>query len=90
MKYLLVYLIIVSVLAVVITIYDKVHAVRHKYRVSEFALMLISAIGGSVVMLLTMLIISHKTRHIKFMLGIPLIILIQCAIIFLIWRLNYV
>ena len=90
MKYLLIYLILISVLAIVITVYDKVRAIKHKYRVSEFALMLISALGGSVAMLLTMLVVRHKTRHIKFMLGIPLIILIQCAIVIFIWRLIYV
>jgi uncharacterized membrane protein YsdA (DUF1294 family) len=43
--------------------------------------MLISALGGSVTMLVTMLVIRHKTRHIKFMLGIPLIIIAQVALV---------
>lgn len=90
MHYLSIYLFAVSIFAVVITIYDKVRAAGHKYRVSEFTLLLISSLGGSAAMLLTMLIIRHKTRHIKFMLGIPMIILIQCVIAFFIWRFNYV
>ena len=52
--------------------------------------MLVSALGGSVTMYITMLIIRHKTRHIKFMLGIPVIIMIQLAAAFLIWRFVYV
>jgi uncharacterized membrane protein YsdA (DUF1294 family) len=52
-------------------------------------LMTIAALGGSVTMLITMLIIRHKTRHLKFMLGIPVIILIQLSIVFLIWRFVY-
>jgi uncharacterized membrane protein YsdA (DUF1294 family) len=38
--------------------------------------------GGAIAMLLTMYAIRHKTKHIKFMLGIPLIILLQAALAF--------
>jgi len=50
-----------------------------KHRTRESTLLLLSALGGSVAMLATMLIIRHKTKHVKFMLGIPLIILLQAA-----------
>lgn len=83
---LIIYLMIISLIAVVVTIYDKVQAVRGKWRVKEKTLLLISALGGSVSMLVTMLIIRHKTKHIKFMLVIPAIILVQGVVAFLIWR----
>ena len=48
--------------------------------------MLISAIGGSVGMYLTMKKIRHKTRHPKFMVGIPVIIALQIALAaFILW-----
>ena len=50
-----------------------------KHRTRESTLLLLSALGGSVAMLATMLIIRHKTKHVKFMLGIPLMILLQAA-----------
>lgn len=81
------YLIFINILALIFTISDKRRAIKHKRRISEFTLMLISALGGSAAMYVTMLIIRHKTRHIKFMLGIPVIILIQLICAFLIWRL---
>ncbi len=87
MYLLFVYLIFINILALAVTVSDKHRAVKHKYRISEFTLLLISALGGSATMYLTMLIIRHKTRHLKFMLGIPLIFLIQLLILFLIWRL---
>jgi uncharacterized membrane protein YsdA (DUF1294 family) len=37
-------------------------------------------------MLLTMLLIRHKTKHLKFMLGIPLIIVAQIALTLVLWR----
>lgn len=83
------YLIIINILALVFTVSDKLRAIKHRRRISEFTLMTIAALGGSVTMLITMLIIRHKTRHLKFMLGIPVIILIQLSIVFLIWRFVY-
>jgi len=79
---LLAYVLIISVVAVCVTIYDKWAAKkRPKERTRESTLLLLSAIGGSVAMLLTMLAIRHKTKHIKFMLGIPLIIILHIALI---------
>ncbi|MBQ8260280.1 MAG: DUF1294 domain-containing protein [Clostridia bacterium] len=79
---LLAYVLIISVVAVCVTVYDKWAAKkRPKERTRESTLLLLSALGGSVAMLLTMLAIRHKTKHIKFMLGIPLIIILQIALI---------
>ena len=85
-----IYLAIINLTAVIITIYDKSMAVKHRWRVRESTLILISAVGGSIAMLATMLIIRHKTRRIKFMAGIPLIIVLQCVIIYFVWRAIYV
>lgn len=50
-----------------------------KLRVPEATLLVLSALGGSVAMLLTMLLIRHKTKKAKFMVGIPAIIVLQVA-----------
>ena len=80
MKYLGIYLLCISALAAVVTIYDK-WAAKHnpRHRTPEKTLLLISALGGSVVMFSVMQIIRHKTKHMKFMVGIPVIILLQIA-----------
>ena len=72
-----IYIALVSIASMIVTIVDKVRAVRRQWRVPESTLLILSALGGSVSMYLTMLVIRHKTRHIKFMLGIPIIILFQ-------------
>ena len=76
-KILFIYIIIISVISAAVTVYDKSMAIKHRWRVPENTLILLSAAGGSAAMYFTMLIIRHKTRHIKFMLGIPIILFFQ-------------
>ena len=79
----IIYFAIISLISAIVCIYDKIISKRNKVelRIPERRLLLLSALGGSVAMLLTMLLIRHKTRHAKFMIGIPLIILAQVALI---------
>ena len=83
-KYLypLIYLGIISFISMVVCMYDK-FAAKHnpRHRTRERTLLLLSALGGSVVMFLTMQLIRHKTRHKKFMIGIPVIFLLQAALV---------
>ncbi|MBQ3708425.1 MAG: DUF1294 domain-containing protein [Clostridia bacterium] len=82
------YLAVISVIAVIFTVADKVKAKRGAWRVPENTLLLLSALGGSVAMLVTMLLIRHKTKHLKFMLGIPIIIVLQIPVLW--WLLTRV
>ena len=78
------YLICMSLVAVGVTAYDKRAAKkRPRARVPEIALFSLAALGGAVAMFLTMLVIRHKTKHLRFMLGLPAIIVLQALIIFL-------
>ncbi|MCR4616092.1 MAG: DUF1294 domain-containing protein [Clostridiales bacterium] len=90
MKPFLYYLLIVSVLSFLITVHDKLAAKRRTRRVPENVLLLFSALGGSAAMYITMLIIRHKTRHPKFMIGIPVIFVMQvCLILFVLWKFKF-
>lgn len=82
------YLAVISLVAIVVTCYDKIAAKKFPdHRTREKTLFLISALGGSVAMFLTMQFIRHKTKHLSFMIGIPLIILAQAAAVVGIWYL---
>ncbi len=88
LRYLGIYLVIVSIVSIVATVYDKIVS---KYpgirRIRERTLLFLSAFGGSAAMLITMLLIRHKTRKPKFMVGIPVILLLQSALVALImWK----
>ena len=82
------YLIAISIIAIVVTIYDKLIAGSEKRRVPENTLLIIAALGGSVAMYITMQIIRHKTQHKKFMIGIPVIMVLQAVLfaLYLYWR----
>ena len=75
-----VYLILINLIAIVVTIHDKRAAQRHRRRTPERTLMLIAALGGAPAMYITMHIIRHKTRKPLFMIGIPVIFLLELAI----------
>ena len=81
-----IYVAIISLISVIITVYDKHAAKKHPdRRVPEARLMLFSALGGSVCMYITMQLIRHKTKHIKFMLGIPLIMIAQAVALYAVY-----
>ena len=82
---LIIYLIVISLISIVVTCYDKAIAGKGIRRIPEATLLLLSALGGSVAMYITMQIIRHKTQHKKFMIGIPLIIVIQVVLVLFIY-----
>lgn len=84
----IIYILFVSLIGVALTLWDKHCAVNKKRRVPEKMLFAFAFLGGALPMLITMKIIRHKTRHKRFMLGLPAAILIQTFIIlFLLWYL---
>lgn len=80
---LIAYLAVVSLCSVVVCIYDKKISKRNdvRLRIPEKSLFIWSAVGGSVAMYITMRLIRHKTKHVSFMVGIPVIMVLQVALI---------
>ncbi len=74
------YFVIINIISVIITVYDKRAARKHKRRVPEKELMMFSVLGGSLCMYITMITIRHKTKHPKFMIGIPLIFVLEMLV----------
>lgn len=81
MKYFLIYLAAVSIIAAVMTVSDKSRAKKHGRRIAEKTLFITAVLGGSAAMYLTMLAVRHKTKHKRFMIGLPLIMIVQTVII---------
>lgn len=82
MRYFYIYLVVINIIAVIVTVHDKSAAQRGAWRVKERTLMLISALGGAPAMYLTMLTIHHKTRKPLFMIGIPVIFVLELILFF--------
>ena len=79
--HILLYLIIINASAFLLMLMDKQKAKQGAWRISEATLMWVSILGGSIGSLLGMYLCRHKTRHIKFTLGIPLILAAQIALL---------
>lgn len=62
---------------------DKQKAKKHKWRISENTLILISILGGSIGSIIGMQLFRHKTNHIKFKLGLPTILIIQIILLYI-------
>lgn len=75
------YLLIINTLTAAVTVWDKIAAKRHRWRVPESTLMLLAGLGGTAGMLFAMLTARHKIRKKKFAIGVPLMLLAQIALI---------
>ena len=84
----LAYIAIISLISIIVCIYDKKVSKKNRVelRTPEKTLLLLSALGGSVAMYITMLTIRHKTKHVKFMLGIPVIMALQAVLVYLLFH----
>lgn len=78
-KIIIYYLFIINIIAFIIVYIDKQKAIKKQWRIKESTIILISIIGGSIGTYLSMYSFRHKTKHLKFTLGIPIIILIQLS-----------
>ena len=84
-KYLLLYFVAITLITAIITAYDKIAAKKlPRHRIPEKTLFLLAVLGGSAGEYLTMLLIRHKTKHKRFMIGLPLIMVLQVVILWLI------
>ena len=81
---LLYYLIVINIVTFQVYGIDKWKAKQGSWRISEATLLALAVIGGSIGALLGMQVWHHKTMHLKFKYGIPLILLAQIALIYLI------
>ena len=83
-KILLVYLLIVNAIGFILMLTDKLKAKKNLWRIPEVTLFLVAAIGGSIGSILGMYTFRHKTKHVSFLLGMPLILAVQIVIVILI------
>jgi len=84
-KMLIVYLLIVNAIGFILMLVDKIKAKKNLWRIPEATLFLVAVIGGSIGSILGMYTFRHKTKHIKFIVGMPLILAVQvvaCILIF--------
>ena len=80
------YFMIINLVGFVMMCVDKQLAIHHKNRVPEKVLFLIAIIGGSLGSILGMYAFRHKTKHVSFVIGMPVILIIQLVLTYLFLR----
>ena len=78
----LLYLLIVNAAAFLLMLVDKQKAKKKLWRIPESTLLLSAVLGGSIGSLAGMYTFRHKTKHLKFTLGVPAILILQIAAAF--------
>ncbi|MCI6161489.1 MAG: DUF1294 domain-containing protein [Prevotellaceae bacterium] len=76
----LIYLLVINVIAFFLYGIDKRKAIHFKWRIPEIELLGVAVIGGSIGAWFGMKVWHHKTMHKKFKYGIPLILIVQMAL----------
>ena len=87
MKLLLAYLVIINAIGFLFMLIDKRKAQKNLWRIPERILLGIAICGGSIGAFLGMNTFRHKTKKLKFSLGLPVILALQVllSVFILIW-----
>lgn len=81
------YLIAINIIAFIVYGIDKFKAKKGYWRIPESTLLLLAIIGGSVGAWLGMMLWRHKTKHWKFMIGVPAVFVIHLSLIaYVYWK----
>ena len=80
-----IYLLILNIIGFALMGIDKKRAKKRDWRISEAALFGAALLGGSLGSLIGMYLFRHKTRHPKFYLGIPALLVLQLAVAIVLW-----
>lgn len=75
----IIYMVIMSIIGFASMGIDKKRAINKKWRTPEKTLFIIAFLGGAVGSVLGMHILKHKTKHMKFVIFMPLFLVLQIA-----------
>ena len=74
---LIIYLVLINAAAFILMLADKQKARKNRRRIPEATLMGVALLGGSIGAIIGMYAVRHKTKHLKFSVGLPVILVIQ-------------
>lgn len=80
-KIILMGFVIMNVVGLLIMKSDKTKAIKHQYRISEQTLWIVAILFGATGMTVGMKAFHHKTKHIQFKIGLPLLALIEIGLL---------
>ena len=77
------YIIIINIISFFIMLYDKKQAIYHNFRISEKTIFIVSLLLGGIGTYVGMYVFRHKTKHLKFTIGIPIVIILNIKLKFI-------
>ena len=80
MKVILLYLLIMNAAGFLVMTIDKLYAKKNMWRIPEKTLLGVAAFGGSIGVWAAMYTVRHKTKHLKFVIGVPAILICQTGL----------
>ncbi|MBE6990973.1 MAG: DUF1294 domain-containing protein [Ruminococcaceae bacterium] len=83
MKYFIIYLLVANIFAFALMGIDKAKAKKNKRRIPEKNLFMSAIFGGSIGSIAGMQVFRHKTRHMSFVIGMPVILIVQLVLVYL-------
>lgn len=83
----MIYLLIVNIIGFIIMGWDKRKAKRGHWRIPEKKFFVLALLGGWLGIYLGMKVFRHKTLHLSFRLGIPVLGIINIALVYSLWHL---
>lgn len=86
LKYLIIYLIVINLVAFLAMYMDKRKAKYGKWRIPEQSLFILALIGGSIGTIAGMYTFRHKTKKLRFSVGFPTILVLQIILIISLWN----
>lgn len=73
------YLLLMNIVGLYVMYSDKRREIKHRFRIPERTLFIVSLLRGSIGTWAGMYLFRHKTKHWYFVVGMPLILLCQCV-----------
>lgn len=86
MRYLIIYIVIINIIAFLAMYIDKRKAKYGKWRIPEQSLFILALIGGSIGAIIGMYTFRHKTKKLRFSVGFPAILVLQIILIISLWN----
>lgn len=87
--FIVVYLLLINLIGAITVILDKRKAKKNKWRIQEKTIFIQAILGGTPAIYFTMKKFRHKTKHASFMVGLPVIFILQIAAIFAVWYIFF-
>ena len=80
-KNIIIYLLIINIIGFLAMYIDKQKAKKGKWRIPEQTLFIVTALGGGIGTIAGMYTFHHKTKKLKFTIGLPTILILEIILV---------